>query len=174
MSLRDHAGTVEEYGVIDPDVLWSRTTCGACVELCPVDTEYVHRIVDMRRYQVMIESAFPSEAGRMLKNLEKKGNTWGLAKKQRLEWTKEVDLEVPVEAWPDCSRRVRWSANCLWCTSRPLLPGPRSLARVSSPSEGGPRWGTRPRCSPGGCLGVLAGSAGPVRCRRVVEGLDWR
>jgi Fe-S oxidoreductase len=50
----------------------------------------------MRRYQVMIESAFPSEAGTMLKNLEKKGNPWGLAKKQRLAWTQEVDFEVPV------------------------------------------------------------------------------
>ncbi|MFB7269700.1 (Fe-S)-binding protein [Streptomyces sp. NPDC056244] len=83
-------------GVIDPDVLWSCTTCGACVEQCPVDIEHVDHIVDMRRYQVMIESAFPSEAGTMLKNLEKKGNPWGLAKKQRLEWTKEIDFEVPV------------------------------------------------------------------------------
>ncbi|OMI39088.1 (Fe-S)-binding protein [Streptomyces sparsogenes] len=83
-------------GVIDPDVLWSCTTCGACVEQCPVDIEHVDHIVDMRRYQVMIESSFPSEAGTMLKNLEKKGNPWGLAKKQRLAWTKEVDFEVPV------------------------------------------------------------------------------
>ncbi|MFJ3667725.1 (Fe-S)-binding protein [Streptomyces sp. NPDC090106] len=89
-------GTVEENGVIDPDVLWSCTTCGACVEQCPVDIEHVDHIVDMRRYQVMIESAFPSEAGTMLKNLEKKGNPWGLAKKQRLEWLKEVDFEIPV------------------------------------------------------------------------------
>jgi Fe-S oxidoreductase len=89
-------GTAEENGVIDPDVLWSCTTCGACVDQCPVDIEHVDHIVDMRRYQVMIESAFPSEAGTMLKNLEKKGNPWGLAKKQRLEWTKEVDFEVPV------------------------------------------------------------------------------
>ncbi|NLU68598.1 (Fe-S)-binding protein [Streptomyces sp. HNM0574] len=89
-------GTAEENGVIDPDVLWSCTTCGACVEQCPVDIEHVDHIVDMRRYQVMIESAFPSEAGTMLKNLEKKGNPWGLAKKQRLEWTKELDFEVPV------------------------------------------------------------------------------
>lgn len=89
-------GTLEENGVIDPDVLWSCTTCGACVEQCPVDIEHIDHIVDMRRYQVMIESAFPSEAGTMLKNLEKKGNPWGLAKKQRLEWTKEVDFEVPV------------------------------------------------------------------------------
>ncbi|MGW8848869.1 (Fe-S)-binding protein [Streptomyces xiamenensis] len=115
MSLRDHAhakapyllageeaperpliGTEAEQGVIDPDVLWSCTTCGACVEQCPVDIEHVDHIVDMRRYQVMIESAFPSEAGTMLKNLERKGNPWGLAKKKRLEWTKEVDFEVPV------------------------------------------------------------------------------
>ncbi|MCC3768197.1 4Fe-4S dicluster domain-containing protein [Streptomyces sp. UNOC14_S4] len=89
-------GTLEENGVIDPDVLWSCTTCGACVEQCPVDIEHIDHIVDMRRYQVMIESAFPSEAGTMLKNLEKKGNPWGLAKKQRLQWTKEVDFEVPV------------------------------------------------------------------------------
>ncbi|MEU2183415.1 (Fe-S)-binding protein [Streptomyces thermolilacinus] len=89
-------GTAEENGVIDPDVLWSCTTCGACVEQCPVDIEHIDHIVDMRRYQVMIESAFPSEAGTMLKNLEKKGNPWGLAKKQRVEWTKEVDFEVPI------------------------------------------------------------------------------
>ena len=93
-------GTAEENGVIDPDVLWSCTTCGACVEQCPVDIEHIDHIVDMRRYQVMIESSFPSEAGTMLKNLEKKGNPWGLAKKQRLEWTKELaeatGFEVPV------------------------------------------------------------------------------
>ncbi|MFF1378485.1 4Fe-4S dicluster domain-containing protein, partial [Streptomyces sp. NPDC058308] len=59
-------GTAEENGVIDPDVLWSCTTCGACVEQCPVDIEHIDHIVDMRRYQVMIESAFPSEAGTML------------------------------------------------------------------------------------------------------------
>ena len=91
---RPLVGTAEENGVIDPDVLWSCTTCGACVEQCPVDIEHVDHIVDMRRYQVMIESAFPSEAGTMLKNLEKKGNPWGLAKKQRLEWTKELEREV--------------------------------------------------------------------------------
>ena len=53
----------EVNGVIDPDVLWSCTTCGACVEQCPVDIEHVDHIVDMRRYQVLIESEFPSELG---------------------------------------------------------------------------------------------------------------
>jgi Fe-S oxidoreductase len=42
---------LDENGVIDPDVLWSCTTCGACVEQCPVDIEHVDHIVDMRRYR---------------------------------------------------------------------------------------------------------------------------
>ena len=89
-------GTAEEGGVIDPEVLWSCTTCGACVEQCPVDIEHVDHIVDMRRYQVLIESSFPSEAGTMLKNLENKGNPWGMNANARLDWLEDLDFEVPV------------------------------------------------------------------------------
>ena len=88
-------GGADEQGVIDPDVLWSCTTCGACVEQCPVDIEHVDHIVDMRRYQVLIESNFPSEAGVMLRNLENKGNPWGAAPNTREDWTKGLDFEVP-------------------------------------------------------------------------------
>ncbi|MCC8249112.1 (Fe-S)-binding protein [Saccharothrix luteola] len=86
----------EELGVIDPEVLWSCTTCGACVEQCPVDIEHVDHIVDMRRYQVLIESNFPSELGGMFKNLENKGNPWGQNAKDRLAWTEGLDFDVPV------------------------------------------------------------------------------
>ncbi|SDC86816.1 (Fe-S)-binding protein [Actinokineospora iranica] len=89
-------GGVDELGVIDPEVLWSCTTCGACVEQCPVDIEHVDHIVDMRRYQVLIESNFPSELGGMFKNLENKGNPWGQNAKDRLAWTEDLDFEVPV------------------------------------------------------------------------------
>jgi Fe-S oxidoreductase len=93
---RPLVGGADVNGVIDPDVLWSCTNCGACVEQCPVDIEHIDHIVDMRRYQVMIESAFPSEAGVMLKNLENKGNPWGMSETKRLDWVEELDFEVPV------------------------------------------------------------------------------
>jgi Fe-S oxidoreductase len=93
-ALRPLVGTAEEGGVIDPDVLWSCTTCGACVEQCPVDIEHVDHIVDMRRYQVLVESSFPAEAGVMLRNLENKGNPWGSPPNTRADWTK--GLEFPV------------------------------------------------------------------------------
>jgi len=83
-------------GVIDPEVLWSCTTCGACVEQCPVDIEHVDHIVDMRRYQVLIESNFPTELGGLFKNLENKGNPWGQNAKDRLSWTENLDFDVPV------------------------------------------------------------------------------
>jgi Fe-S oxidoreductase len=93
---RPLVGTFAEGGVIDPDVLWSCTTCGACVEQCPVDIEHVDHIVDMRRHQVLIESRFPTEAGTMLRNLESKGNPWGINPSDRLDWTKGLDFAVPV------------------------------------------------------------------------------
>ncbi len=93
---RPLVGTAEQLGVIDPDVLWSCTTCGACVEQCPVDIEHIDHIVDMRRYQVMMESEFPGELGVLFKNLEAKGNPWGQNAKDRTNWIDEVEFDVPV------------------------------------------------------------------------------
>jgi Fe-S oxidoreductase len=93
-AVRPLVGDLASGGVIDPDVLWSCTTCGACVEQCPVDIEHIDHIVDMRRYQVLIESAFPSEAGVMLRNIENKGNPWGMADRGRDEWMSELSFEV--------------------------------------------------------------------------------
>src|SRR5213075_1489532 len=83
-------------GVIDPDVLWACTTCGACVEQCPVDIEHVDHIVDMRRYQVLIEAQFPAEAQVMLRNLERSGDPWGRGAKARTEWMAGLPFEVRV------------------------------------------------------------------------------
>ncbi|MFJ4658609.1 (Fe-S)-binding protein [Nocardia sp. NPDC088792] len=93
---RPLVGGEDVHGVIDPEVLWSCTTCGACVEQCPVDIEHVDHIIDMRRYQVLIESEFPSELAGLFKNLENKGNPWGQNAKDRLNWISEVDFEIPV------------------------------------------------------------------------------
>ncbi|ALX03344.1 heterodisulfide reductase-related iron-sulfur binding cluster [Aeromicrobium erythreum] len=87
-------GDEEMYGVIDPDVLWSCTNCGACVQQCPVDIEHVDHIDDMRRFQVLVESNFPAELNNIFKGLERKGNPWGMNPKNRLDWTKGLDFEV--------------------------------------------------------------------------------
>ncbi len=83
-------------GVIDPDVLWSCVTCGACVNQCPVDIEHVDHIIDMRRYQVLVESNFPSELNGLFKGMENKGNPWNLSATARMEWAKDLPFEVKV------------------------------------------------------------------------------
>ena len=69
MAMLDHALTKVDSDepivgqIISPEVLWSCTTCGACVSECPVDIEHVDHIVNMRRFQVLVESEFPTELG---------------------------------------------------------------------------------------------------------------
>ncbi len=82
--------------IIDNDVLWSCTSCGACVQQCPVDIEHVDHIVDMRRYQVMVESNFPSELNGLFKGLENKGNPWNMSPKSRMDWAKDLPFDVKV------------------------------------------------------------------------------
>ncbi len=82
--------------VIDEDVLWSCTSCGACVQQCPVDIEHVDHIMDMRRYQLLVESNFPAELNQLFKGLENKGNPWNMSASARMDWAKGLDFEVPV------------------------------------------------------------------------------
>jgi Fe-S oxidoreductase len=93
-------GDSDAHGVIDPDELWSCTNCGACVEECPVDIEHIDHITGLRRHQVLVESAFPTEAGTMLRNLENKGDPWGMGGSKRTDWITELDFEVPVVDGP--------------------------------------------------------------------------
>jgi Fe-S oxidoreductase len=104
MAMRDHAmakvveteNLVGENAPIALDVLWSCTSCGACVEECPVDIEHVDHIVNMRRFQVLVESEFPAELGGTFRNLEKSGNPWGANKQDRESWIAECDFPVRV------------------------------------------------------------------------------
>ena len=82
--------------VIDPEVLWNCTSCGACVQQCPVDIEHVDHIVDMRRYQVLVESNFPAELNGLFKGLENKGNPWNMSASARMDWAKGLDFDVKV------------------------------------------------------------------------------
>ncbi|MEN9305187.1 MAG: hypothetical protein RLY76_455 [Actinomycetota bacterium] len=116
MAMRDHAlANIPKEGpivgeTISPDVLWSCTTCGACVNECPVDIEHIDHIVNMRRYQVLVESEFPTELGGTFRNLEKAGNPWGANRMDRNAWISECNFPVEVidGALPDDVEYLFW------------------------------------------------------------------
>ncbi len=117
--------------VIDPDVLWSCTTCGACVEQCPVDIEHIDTIVDMRRYEVLMESRFPTEAGLMLRNIENQGDPWGLGKAKRTEWTEVLDSRCRSSPGtiPDDIEYLYW-VGCAGALDERARKGTQATARM--------------------------------------------
>ncbi|HEY83141.1 MAG TPA: (Fe-S)-binding protein [Dehalococcoidia bacterium] len=87
----------DKEGSIAEEVLWECTTCGACVEVCPVFIEHFPRIIDMRRYLVEMHAKFPEELLTLFDNMEQRSNPWGIAPAERVKWA--VDIEVkPFEA----------------------------------------------------------------------------
>ncbi len=86
-----------QEGSIAEEVLWECTTCGACVEVCPVFIEHFPRIIDMRRNLVEMQAKFPEELLTFFENMEQRSNPWGIAPGERVKWAAEIDVQ-PFEA----------------------------------------------------------------------------
>ncbi len=92
----DPENSPELYEFISPDVLWSCTSCNACVEECPIFIEHVDTIVDMRRGLLALNQA-PANLQATLKNYRTKSNPWGLAPSEREKWTESLKEEYGFE-----------------------------------------------------------------------------
>jgi Fe-S oxidoreductase/nitrate reductase gamma subunit len=79
---------------VTADELWACTSCMACMEQCPVFVEQIPKVVDLRRYLVMMESSFPSEVAGVFKNLEVNSNPWGIGLASRGDWAKSLGVKI--------------------------------------------------------------------------------
>ncbi len=79
-------------GFVSTDELWSCTTCGACMEACPLYIEHIPAIVDMRRYLTLTEGNFPEELANTFKNLENNYTPWAFSHATRADWAKGLDV----------------------------------------------------------------------------------
>ena len=86
-----------QEGSVSEEVVWACTTCGACMEVCPVFIEHVPRIVDMRRNLVEMKAKFPEELLAFFESMEQRSNPWGIAPGERVKWAAEIDVK-PFEA----------------------------------------------------------------------------
>jgi Fe-S oxidoreductase len=82
------------WQVLSSETAWACTTCGWCETACPVFIENVPRLIDIRRYQVMVEADFPPEAARVFKNLESQSNPWGIGSNKRADWAEGLDIPL--------------------------------------------------------------------------------
>lgn len=83
--------------VISESAVWACTSCGACVDICPVGDEPMHDILNIRRNQVLMESEFPSELQAAFNGMERNGNPWQDGR-GRLEWAADLEFTVPTVA----------------------------------------------------------------------------
>ena len=86
-----------QEGSVSEEVIWECTTCGACMEVCPVYIEHVHHIIDMRRALVQLRAKFPEELLPFFENIEQRSNPWGIAPGERVKWAAEIEVK-PFEA----------------------------------------------------------------------------
>ena len=144
--------------VIDPDVLWSCTTCGACVEECPVDIEHIDAIVDMRRYQVLMDSEFPSRPGSCCATSRTRAIPGASARTSAPSGPRPSISRFPSSpapspttsststGWaapaPSTSGRARACRPPPACCTVPVSPSPSSAPRSPAPETRSGAWAT--------------------------------
>lgn len=82
--------------VMTEDELWACTTCRNCEEQCPVGNEHVDKIIDMRRYLVLMEGRLPPDGQRALQNIERQSNPWGLPRAERAAWIEDCERRTGI------------------------------------------------------------------------------
>ena len=73
--------------------IWTCTTCGACMHVCPVEIEHIPKIVGLRQSQVLMESKFPAELNATFRNMETNANPWGIGFSKRADWAEGMDIK---------------------------------------------------------------------------------
>jgi len=82
-----------QEGSVPEDAIWACTTCGACMEVCPVFIEHVPKLVGMRRNLVEMQAKFPEELLNLFENMEQRSNPWGIAPADRAKWAAGINAK---------------------------------------------------------------------------------
>lgn len=114
-------------GAIADEVLWSCTTCRACMSACPVFIEHVPKIIGMRRHLAMEESRFSPELKRLYDNLESSGNPWRFPRHTRGDWAKDLGVKTMAEH-PDAE--VLYWVGCAGSHDERNVKVARAMARI--------------------------------------------
>jgi len=80
-------------GSVSEESIWGCTTCGACMEACPVFIEQMPKIIGLRRQLVETEARFPEELLNLFENMEGRSNPWGIAPTERTKWCSQLEVK---------------------------------------------------------------------------------
>ncbi|MDQ7746636.1 (Fe-S)-binding protein [Hydrogenophaga pseudoflava] len=99
-TLGEHGGALQQpiaSGLINPETLWSCTTCRACVQECPMLIEHVDAVVDMRRHLTQVRGEVPNKGAEALEQLRETDTVGGFPLTARHHWAADLNLPVLAE-----------------------------------------------------------------------------
>ena len=94
---------------ISESAVWACTSCGACIDICPVGNEPMFDIMHLRRYQALTEARFPQELQQAYRGIERQGNPWNQSARDRLAWAQGLDVPT-IEENPQAE--ILWWVGC--------------------------------------------------------------
>ena len=117
---------------IPAEAVWACTSCGACVDICPVGNEPMRDILDIRRSQVLMENSFPKQLETAFRGMERAANPWGVPPTERMKWAE--GLKVPtIEQNPEPD--VLWWVGCAPATEARAQKTARAFAKILNAAE---------------------------------------
>ncbi|MHB8777770.1 MAG: (Fe-S)-binding protein [Anaerolineales bacterium] len=125
----NHGGTtnVELKDLISDEAVWACTSCGACVDICPVGNEPMRDILDIRRNLSMMESAFPKQLETAFKGMERNMNPWNVSQADRMKWAEGMSVPtIEQNGEPE----ILWWVGCAPATDSRAQKTAQAFAKI--------------------------------------------
>jgi Fe-S oxidoreductase len=121
------ATDVPMLDLIPAEAVWACTSCGACVDICPVGNEPMRDILDIRRNLSMMESNFPKQLENALKGMERNANPWNVSQADRMKWAEGLNVPtIEQNAEPE----IIWWVGCAPATDARAQKTARAFAKI--------------------------------------------
>ncbi len=118
--------TLTEF-VIPEEAVWACTSCGACVEVCPLGNEPMRDIMDIRRGLVLMENTFPKQWETAFRGMERTMNPWNVPPSERMKWAEGLDVPTIAD---NPEPEVLWWVGCAAATDARAQKTARALAKI--------------------------------------------
>jgi len=116
---------------ISEEAVWACTSCGACVDICPVGNEPMRDILDIRRSLVLMENNFPKQLENAFRGMERNVNPWGVSPTERMKWAEGLDVPT-IEGNPE--PEILWWVGCAPATDARAQKTAQAFAKILNAS----------------------------------------
>ena len=118
---------VPMLNLISEEAVWACTSCGHCVDICPVGNEPMRDILHIRRNLTMMESRFPKQLETAFKGMERNANPWNISQGERMKWAQGLNVPT-IEQNPEPD--ILWWVGCAPATDSRAQKTAQAFAKI--------------------------------------------